>query len=180
MSMLHFSPLARVALLMFAGCSVALSSACSGRMDDLNSYIDEVKARPGGRIEPLPEIQPAPSHSYGAAQRNLRSPFTPDSPAMARPDGVGAPDRDRPRQFLEQFPLDTMRMVGTLRFGDNTFALVQTSDGLVHRVQRGNYMGQSDGRVIAISESEIRLTEIVSDGMGGYMERPAAMALSEN
>ncbi len=180
MTMLQLSSLTRSAVLVLVGSTVLLTSACSGRMDDLNSYIDEVKARPGGRIEPLPEIQPAPSHTYGAAQANLRSPFTPDSPAMARPDGVGAPDRDRPRQFLEQFPLDTMRMVGTLRFGDGTFALVQTSDGLVHRVQRGNYMGQSDGRVIEISESEIRLTEIVSDGMGGYMERPAAMALSEN
>ena len=180
MSMLGISPMARAALLILAGGTLVFASGCSGRMDDLNSYIDEVKARPGGRIEPLPEISPAPTHTYGAAQRNVRSPFTPDGAAISRPDGVGAPDRDRPRQFLEQFPLDTMRMVGTLRFGNDVFALVQTSDGLVHRVQRGNYMGQSDGRVTSISESEIRLTEIVSDGMGGYMERPAVMALSEN
>lgn len=165
------------ALLVATSLAVA---GCSGRMDDLNAYIDQVKARPGGRIEPLPEIRPAPTHTYGAARAGLRSPFTPDTPIVARPGGVDAPDRDRVREFLEQFPLDTMRMVGTLDLGQQTFGLVQTSDGLVHRVRPGNYLGQNYGRIVSISEAEIRLTEIVADGLGGYIERPAAMALSEN
>jgi type IV pilus assembly protein PilP len=177
-SAIHFMarPLAALALMALA---VGLAG-CSGRMDDLHAYIDQVKARPGGRIEPLPEIRPAPSHTYAAARDGLRSPFTPDTPISAGPGGVDAPDSDRVREFLEQFPLDTMRMVGTLDMGERPFALVQTSDGLVHRVRPGNYLGQNYGRIVSISEAEIQLTEIVADGLGGYIERPAALALSEN
>ena len=41
-------------------------AACGGDMDDLDSYINEVKARPGGRIEPLPEITPYEVFNYVA------------------------------------------------------------------------------------------------------------------
>jgi type IV pilus assembly protein PilP len=70
-------------------------------------------------------------------------------------------------------------MVGTLRLGGRTFGLVQTRDGLVHRVLPGNHLGQADGRITAIEDGRIALTEIVPDGMGGFIERPAALALSE-
>jgi len=165
-------------VLLLAAAMLVLS-ACGRGMDDLNAYIDEVKARPGGRIEPLPEIAPPPTHTYTARTAGMRSPFRPDEPQVSRDTGVGAPDRDRPREYLEQFPLDTMRMVGSLDMGDARYALVQTQEGLVHRVSPGNYMGQNDGRVLEISGSEIRLVEIVADGMGGYMERPASVALRE-
>lgn len=170
----------RVGLLVVGAGMLLVTSGCSNRMEELEAYIDQVKTRPGGRIEPLPEVRPAPSHVYGSGRAGLRSPFTPDTPTVARPGGVGAPDRDRPRQHLEQFPLDTMRMMGTLDLRGEMFALVQTRDGLLHRVAPGNYLGQNDGRITSISESEIRLTEIVADGLGGYMERPAALVLSEN
>ena len=72
-----------------------------------------------------------------------------------------------------------MRMVGTLKLQGRVFGLVQTKDGLVHRVLPGNRMGQSDGRITAIEEGKISLIEIVPDGMGAFIERPAALALSE-
>ena len=155
-------------------------SACGGANDDLEQYIDEIKARPGGRIEPLPEIKPAPSFVYEAGPR--RSPFVPDTPQRRvsnDPNAVDGPDDDRPREFLEQFPLDTLTMVGTLADRRASFGLVQTSDGLVHRVSVGNHMGQNYGRIIAISDSEIQLVEIIPDGLGGYLERPAAIALAD-
>lgn len=89
------------------------------------------------------------------------------------------PDSKRNREFLEQFSLDTLKMVGTLNLGGQNYGLVQTKDGLVHRVVPGNYMGQADGRINKISPSKIDLTEIVPDGLGGYIERPAALALTE-
>jgi type IV pilus assembly protein PilP len=101
------------------------------------------------------------------------------------PGGTGGanssvrPDSKRNREFLEQFSLDTLRMVGTLKLGGGNFALVQTKDGLVQRVLPGNYMGQNDGKVIDVSPTKITLIEIVPDGVGGYMERPASLALSE-
>jgi type IV pilus assembly protein PilP len=154
--------------------------ACGGDMDDLDSYINEVKARPGGRIEPLPEITPYEVFTYVADAEGLRSPFIPDSPQTAGPASGGTrPDPDRPAEFLESFPLDTLRMVGTLDINETVYGLVQTSDGLIHRVVPGNYMGQNDGRVTEITESEIVLVEIISDGIGGYIERDAAIGLSD-
>ena len=155
-------------------------AACGSDMDDLDSYINSVKARPGGRIDPLPEITPYEVFTYVADAEGLRSPFVPDTPQAAGPAAGGtSPDPDRPAEFLESFPLDTLRMVGTLDINQTVYGLVQTSDGLIHRVVPGNYMGQNDGRITQITESEIVLVEIISDGIGGYIERDAAIGLSD-
>ncbi len=163
---------------LLAGFGLA---GCGGDMDDLDRYVNEIKARPGGRIEPLPEITPYEVFTYVADRENFRSPFVPDSPQAAA--GLAGnnmrPDPDRSREFLEQFPLDTLRMVGTLALGEQNFGLIQSSDGLIHRVMPGNYMGQNDGRITQVDESEIQLVEIISDGIGGYLERDAAVGLSD-
>lgn len=161
--------------------TVLAIGGCSGDMDDLDEYINTVKARPGGRIDPLPEITPYEVFTYNADIDGLRSPFVPDSPqaATGMADSGTRPDRERSREFLEQFPLDTLRMVGTLSQGETDYGLVQTSDGLIHRVVPGQYMGQNDGRITTIKESEIELIEIISDGIGGYVERDAAVGLAD-
>lgn len=163
-------------LLAVAGLALA---GCSANMDELDSYINTVKARPGGRIEPLPEITPYEVFVYEADIEGVRSPFVPDTPeATGKQAGGIRPDQDRIREHLESFSLDTMAMVGTLNLSGTTYGLVQTSDGLIHRVVPGNYLGQNDGRIVSISESEIELIEIISDGIGGYVEREAAISLS--
>ena len=155
-------------------------TACGADNDDLDTYINDIKARQGGRIEPLPEITPYEVYTYIADAEGIRSPFTPDTPQTAGlPGGGTSPDPERIREHLENFSLDTMRMVGTLDFGENTYGLVQTSDGLIHRVLPGNYLGQNDGRIVDISEAEINLIEIISDGIGGYVERDAAVGLAD-
>jgi type IV pilus assembly protein PilP len=156
-------------------------AACGSDNDDLDQYINEVKARPGGRIEPLPEITPYEVFTYVADTEGVRSPFLPDTPQAATTGAGGGirPDSDRSREFLEGFPLDTLRMVGTLNIAETMYGLVQTSDGLIHRVVPGNYIGQNDGRINVITESEIELVEIISDGIGGYIERDAAVSLSD-
>ena len=156
-------------------------AGCGGDMDDLDQYINQIKARPGGRIEPLPEITPYEVFTYVADRENFRSPFVPDSPQASAGSAAGGtrPDRDRSREFLEQFPLDTLRMVGTLALGETSYGLIQTSDGLIHRVVPGNYLGQNDGRIVSVNDSAIELLEIISDGIGGYLEREAAVGLSD-
>ncbi len=161
---------------------VALAAAgvtgCGSDMDELDAYINEVKQRPGRGIEPLPEIVPYEGFEYTAAADGLRPPFQPDTPQSAGGAGSGTrPDPDRVPEFLESFPLDTLRMVGTLDMSETVYGLVQTADGLIHRVIPGNYMGQNDGRITGITESEIALVEIISDGIGGYIERDAAISL---
>ncbi len=155
-------------------------AACGGDMDELDAYINQIKARPGGRIEPLPEITPYEIFTYIADAEGIRSPFVPDTAQSALSGNSGTrPDPDRSREFLEGFPLDTLAMVGTLNIADTQYGLVQTADGLIHRVVEGNYLGQNDGRITAISESEITLVEIISDGIGGYIERDAAVGLED-
>ena len=177
--MLHASSTFKTAIKLGLVAILALGlSACGGDMDDLDRYINEVKSEPGGRIEPLPEITPYEVFAYIADEQGVRSPFVPDTPqASGSAAGGTRPDRDRIREFLEDFPLDTLGMVGTLNIGETLYGLVQTSDGLIHRVVPGNYLGQNDGRITDISESEITLVEIISDGIGGYVERDAAVGL---
>lgn len=163
----------------FAGlaCAVLLAtSACSSRDSELEEFIAATMKEPGGRVEPLPEVKPYESFTYTA--QTLRSPFMPGGSGSSSASGV-RPDIKRNREFLEQFSLDTMRMVGTLKLGGHTYGLVQTRDGIVHRVLPGNYMGQAEGKVTDIAASKIDLVEIVPDGLGGYMERPASLALNE-
>jgi type IV pilus assembly protein PilP len=161
--------------------AVCAMTACTSDNDDLDQYINTIKAKPGGFIEPLPEITPYEIFTYVADAEQIRSPFIPDTP-QANATGAGRgprPDADRSPEFLEGFPLDTLRMVGTLDIGNTMYGLVQTSDGLIHRVVPGNFMGQNDGRITGITESEIDMVEIISDGIGGYIERDAAISLSD-
>jgi len=161
-------------LLIGAICALSsVLSGCTSKDEELEQFILETKKEPGGRVEPLPELKPYESYAYESS--SLRSPFMPGGSG----GGPGVrPDSRRNREFLEQFSLDTLRMVGTLRLSDRTYGLVKTKDGLVHRVLPGNYMGQADGRVTEISASKISVVEIVPDGLGGYIERTAALALN--
>jgi type IV pilus assembly protein PilP len=166
------------ATLIFAAVLAVLSlSACSDGMDQLRQQVAEIKARPGEAIEPLPEIKPYEAFAYNAS--SLRSPFVPTSPARNDLAAGVRPDVKRPREFLEQFPLDTMRMVGTLQLQGRNYGLLQGKDGLVHRVLPGNFVGQNDGRIVGISSTKVSIIEIVPDGLGGYIERPAGLALTE-
>jgi len=157
-------------------CAYAVLTACSSADDELQRFVEDTKKEPGGRVEPLPEIKPYESFAYAAA--DMRSPFLPSSPGSGAGAGL-RPDQKRNREFLEQYSLDTLKMVGTLKLGGQMFGLVETKDGLVHRVTTGNHMGQAEGKITEITPSKISLVEIVPDSLGGYMERPAALGLNE-
>lgn len=150
-------------------------TACSSADDELARFVEDTKKEPGGRVEPLPEVKPYQTFVYSVG--SMRSPFVPGGSGSSSP-GL-RPDSRRNREFLEQFSLDTLRMVGTLKLGTQNYGLVQTKDGLVHRVVPGNYLGTNDGKVTAVTAAKITVIEIVPDGLGGYMERPAALALNE-
>jgi len=161
-----------------AGCSTG-----SG-FDDLESFVREVKARPKKRIEPLPEFKAYEAFSYSAANR--RSPFSPPqvvqlSSVEQKPKSNIKPDFNRPPELLESFAIGNMAMVGTIvKQGDPTlYALISDGDGGVHRIRVGNYMGKNYGRVMNVTESQVELIEIVSDGQGGWFERPRTIGLRE-
>lgn len=162
--------------------AVAFLSGCQRDTSDLQQYIAEVNARPGGDIEPMPTIEPHDPHLYPGHER---SPF--DSTVIARPlpaEPVGIPgevdvDFDRPREPLENFPLDSLRMVGSMEQEGVRYALIRTPDRTIQTVRAGNYMGQNFGRITDVTDRKIRLVEVVPDAFGGYMERENSVALSE-
>ena len=159
---------------VLAGSGLA---GCSGGQSDLQKWIADTKKKPGGRIQPLPEVKPYETFAYSAAK--LRSPFQPQGPGAANGQASLRPSTRRNREFLEGFSLDTLRMVGTFKVGSNFYGLVQSKDGLVHKIQPGNYLGQNDGKVTEITGGKISLVEIIPDGLGGYIERPASLALTD-
>ena len=151
-----------------------VAAGCSGGQSDLQKWIADTKKKPGGRIQALPEVKPYESFVYGAS--NMRSPFQPQGAAG---QVSLRPSTRRNREFLENFSLDTLKMVGTFKVGNSFYGLVQSKDGLVHKVQPGNYLGQNDGKVTEITGGKISLVEIIPDGLGGYIERPASLALTD-
>ena len=165
-------------LARLAARAVVLSlvlAGCSGRDSDLDRFIDATQKEPGGRVEPLPEVKPYEAFNY--SDQELRSPFVPGGSGSLA-SGL-RPDSKRNREFLEQFSLDTLKMVGTLNLGGNHYGLVSTKDGRVHRVVIGEHIGTNDGKITDITPSKIALVEIIPDGLGGYIERPAALGLNE-
>lgn len=169
-------------------CWLALSTALTGcdssNTLDLQRYVESVRERQPTKIAPLPEFKPYETFLYQAGE--LRNPFDPgsqDNPdqalAGATSNSAIRPDLNRPREPLEEFSLDTLRMVGTLSQKGQSWGLVLANDGTIHRVQPGNYLGTSHGKIRHITEFEIDVLEIVPDGLGGWMERPASLALSE-
>jgi len=162
--------------------AAAMLSGCQRDTSDLQQYMEQVKSRPGGDIEPMPTVEPHDPFLYPGHQR---SPF--DSTVIARPipaEPAGIPgevdiDFDRPREPLESFPLDSLRMVGSMEQEGVRYALIRTPDRTIQTVRPGNYVGQNFGRITNITQREIRVVEVVPDAFGGYMERENAVALSE-
>src|SRR4029077_21051533 len=147
----------RLACLSLVCAAYAALSACSSADDELARFIEDTKREPGGRVEPLPEIKPYQTFVYSAS--DMRSPFLPSSPGSGAGLAGVRPDQKRNREFLEQYSLDTLKMVGTLRLGGSIYGLVQTKDGLVHRVTAGNHIGQAEGKITEISPSKISVIE---------------------
>jgi type IV pilus assembly protein PilP len=156
--------------LLLAG--VALLGACTSDMDELQQYIAQIKARKNRKIEPIPQIKQYEAFTYVAGDR--REPFTPMMLGAAT--SSVRPDQNRNREPLEEFPLDALKLVGTIDYHGVLYAMIRAPDGVIHRVTTGNYMGQNFGKITNVSETEVALDEIVPDGFGGFKEQPATLA----
>ncbi|MFP1680163.1 pilus assembly protein PilP [Alloalcanivorax sp. C16-2] len=161
----------------------ALLPGCGGgaNLGQLDARLQEIKARPRGRIEPPPEFKPIATYSYAA--HKLRPPFSPpqDQKLLEVPEGKPVePDLSRPKEYLEGFSLDALAMVGTItRPGNPLEALVEDPSGSVTRVRVGSYMGKNYGRVVEVSAGQLALVEIVPDGQGGWVERSRNITLAD-
>jgi type IV pilus assembly protein PilP len=153
-------------------------AGCGGdRHGDLRQFVKESENLPHGQIPPLPEVKPYEPATYTAFE--TIDPFKPRKIEPPRGSGGLGPDLNRRREPLEAFPLESLRMVGTLEQKKDIYALVKTPDNSIFRVRLGNYMGQNFGRIVAITESSIRLKEIHQGSGGNWEEKDQSLLLQE-
>ena len=173
-------------------CLILLSvtlGACASKdpTEDLAQFVKDTEENQQPHIEPLPEIKPYKTFLYAARLDEFRNPFAPASGSdvavqiqrqMGHGDGP-KPDLNRRKEALEQYPLDALRMQGTLSQNGVNWGIVIAPDGAVHRVKVDNYLGQNYGRIIDITEDGIEVVELVPDGVNGWQQRQAELALNQ-
>ncbi len=162
--------------------STLLVSCGNNEFSDLDQFMSETRAQPGGVMTPIPPFKTYTAFSYSAT--TLRSPF--DRPIEIREitqlQSVSTvkPDENRPREFLEQFTFDSLSMVGTLSRAGVDWSLLRDPEGGVHRVRVGNFLGRNHGKIVEMAASYVAVVEIVSDGNEGWVERPRTIKMQGN
>ncbi len=170
---------------LILGLMCTLVAGCSHQssLEELQTELNAIKMKPRGHVEPIPEPISVPSFVYAAHQ--LRAPFTPyvqEPPSSDVSARKVMPDPNRPREALEQYPLESLSMKGTLdwaKSGGVQQAIVEDPNGQEHFVRVGNYLGKNQGRITAISARALSVVEIVPDGRGSWVERPRTLELNE-
>ena len=157
--------------------ALAVLASCSSEIDELKSFVRDSEKGLPRRIDPLPPVKPFEPFAYEGF--DLPDPFKPRKLTAPKEGGGGlAPDLNRRKEPLEAFPLEQLKMVGTLSQGKDTYAIVR-ADKTLYRVKKGNYMGQNFGLITDVTESEIKLKEIVQDSAGDWAERQSVLPLLE-
>ena len=170
-----------------------LSGCVSYKMGDLEKQVSAIMSRPGGGIDPIPEIKPYEAYVYESGKSGARNPFKRfyiQEASISLEEQQGPVDdglteemrneiKNRNREELERFELDSLRMVGTLQNEENNWGIVVGPNGIVHRVKTGNYVGLNIGKITSIEEEQIEIREIVKDSSGRYEERMVMLPLVE-
>ncbi len=161
---------------VLVGCGRSITSE-PGDAPNLEVWVKQVNSRPAPALEPLPVMKQFEQFEYSA--QGLRDPFSMVFSAGAGNGSGPRPDANRRKQVLEDYPLDSLDMVGTIGTGRGQVALVMVPEKVTYRVRPGDYMGQSDGRVTGVFEDRIELMELVPDGGGSWQERAATISLDD-
>jgi type IV pilus assembly protein PilP len=170
-----------VRLIAIAGVATLLG-ACAPQADlsDLRRFTRDAYKDRKPEVEPIPQLEPYESYAYTG--ESLEDPFLAlnlreNEPATASDDSGEVFEPERRREPLEQFPLDSLSMFGTMSREGRNWALVGSPDGGTHTVTVGNHLGQQNGKIIEIAEQEIVLREVVKGPSGGWEERRATLTL---
>jgi type IV pilus assembly protein PilP len=161
------------------GCAVLLSACGSGEFQDLKAFVNQSGAGLRGKVDPLPQVAPYEPFSYSGF--DLPNPFAPRKKEAVRTGGSGhSPDLDRKREALEAFPLESLKMVGSLERARSNWAVIKTPDHNLYRVHSGNYMGQNFGKITQVSDAQVTLQELIQDTTtGSWSERTSTLQLLE-
>lgn len=184
MSTVHLPNLMRTLLL---AASVAFIAGCTGGDSDLKEWVAVEKAKKGAPIAPLPVLKTFETFEYKVKDqddKDRRDPFGPSlqerMEAQAQAASGSGPQPDKhPKEPLENFPLDSLKMVGSIGTGASMEGLIKDPDSVIHRVHTHNYLGENGGKITAIAEDHIDLVELIPNETGGWRERKATIAPGE-
>lgn len=165
--------------------SATVTACSSDGLSDLRTFTKNTHKDRKPRVDPIPEVKVFEKYAYTAYK--LPDPFSREN---LRNTGVSAkvndgeglqPDMTRPKEALEEYPLDALTMVGTLERRNVIWGVIRvaSADGEMHRVKVGNHMGRNFGMVTEITEDKIVLVELVRSSLGDWIEREAAIKLRE-
>ncbi|GAB1233156.1 pilus assembly protein PilP [Ferrigenium sp. UT4] len=158
-----------------------LLSACGGEeFQDLRDFVNNAGADMRGKVEPPPDIKPYEPFAYDNST-SLPDPFKPRKAEARGQGGSGQnqPDFNRPKEELEDYPLESLKMVGYLYRKGVGYAVIRSAEGKIYRVKTGNYMGLNFGQIISVSETELKIKEMVQDSAGDWTERESSLQLAE-
>ena len=162
-------------ILCLAPCFL-LMVGCSGE-PEIDSYIQQVKNSPAAPIDPLPDMTLPKTVGYAA--NALRSPFFRSKmPGAQVALGDVHPEFDRPKEALEHFPLDALKMVGTLERREQRWAIILDASGHIYRATQGSYIGKHNGKIVNVSEDSIDVVELIPDASQGWRERKARLGFA--
>lgn len=160
-------------LLLLAGCG-------GEEFQDLRDFVTNAGADMRGKVDPPPDMKPYEPFTYDN-DTGIPDPFKPRKPDArnANRSGQNQPNLDRPKEELEDFPLESLKMVGYLYQKGVGHALIRSAEGKIHRVKAGNYIGVNFGQVISVAETEVKIKEMVQDSVGDWSERENTLQLIE-
>ncbi len=163
-------------LLVLFIISLIMITACSQNdYGDLETFVNDSGNGLHGQIDPLPEVKPYKHFTYQAF--DIPNPFLPRKSEVQNTMSGIQPDLNRSKEVLESYPLESLLMVGSLQREESIFALIKAPDGALHRVKKGNYLGQNFGKIDHVSEAEVRLVEFVQGGVSEWTERASTLML---
>jgi type IV pilus assembly protein PilP len=157
---------------------LALLAGCGAESHkDLQDWMKEQGKGVRGRLDPLPQIKPYEPFAYN--DFDLPDPFKPRKIEPMKGDSTSklAPDLNRRREPLEAYPIESLSMVGTLEKGKAVYALVKTPEKDIYQVRQGNHLGQNYGVIVGITDTDIKLKELMQDGSGDWSERSSTLNL---
>lgn len=165
-------------LLYLALVSVLLAGCGGEEFQDLRTFVKNSGADMRGKIPPPPNVKLYEPFTY-ANDTNLADPFKPRKQESACKGSCGGnePDRNRPKEALEEFPLESLKMVGYVLKARVGHAVVRATDGKLYQVKVGNYMGLNFGLITKLTDTEVTLKELVQDSTGDWVERISSLQI---
>lgn len=162
------------------GASLFLAGCGGEEFQDLRDFVKNAGADMRGKVEPPPEIKPYEPFNYDNST-SIQDPFKPRKTDLknAGQAGQNQPNLERPKEELEEFPLENLKMVGYLQQAKSGYAVIRSPNSKLHRVRVGNYMGLNFGQIISVTDTEIKVKEMVQDGAGDWSERESTLQLVE-